>query len=203
MRLLRCLLFSSAILVVSCNSNKDKGGITIKDKDGNKTTINLKAVEEMAKAAEKTQDKAEELKKLTPLSLDQLKAMMPEEFMGMKRSSFSANSMMGAAFCEARYKGDGEKELKLSIYDCAGEAGAGIYSLRYWTLMNFQQEDDNGYQKSVDFSGQKAVEKYTKYNDEYGLTYMANDRFLVSVEGQKIGLDAVKQAANSLNLKAN
>lgn len=201
MRLLRSLLFVSAIWLLACNSNRDK--ITIKGKDGNKATIDLKGVQEMAKAAENSQDKAEELKKLTPLTLDQLKALIPEEFMGMKRSSFSANSMMGAAFCEARYKGEEGKEIKLGIYDCAGEAGAGIYSLRYWTLMNFQQEDDNGYQKTVDFNGQKAVEKYQKYNDEYGLTYMASDRFLVNVEGEKIGLDAVKQAANSLNLKVN
>jgi hypothetical protein len=110
---------------------------------------------------------------------------------------------MGAATCNATYKSEDGKELKLSIFDCAGEAGAGIYSMRYWTLWNFQQEDDNGYQKTVDFNGGKAIEKYTKYNEEYGLTYMSGDRFLVNVEGEKTGLEAVKQAAGSLNIKAN
>jgi hypothetical protein len=198
MRLLLFTLFAAASLV-ACNNNKGK--IAIKDEKGNTTgTIDL---EKIAKTAEQSNDKVEELKKLTPLSLDQLKALMPDEFMGMKRSSFNANSMMGAATCNATYKTEDGKELKLSIFDCAGEAGAGIYSMRYWTLWNFQQEDDNGYQKTVDFNGGKAIEKYSKYNDEYGLTYMSGDRFLVTVEGEKTGLDVVKQATKSLNLKAN
>lgn len=201
---MRLLLFSLFVAAAIIACNNDKGKITIKDEKGNTTgTIDVGSIKDMAKSAEESQSKVEELKKLTPLSLDQLKALMPEEFMGMKRSNFSANSMMGAANCNATYKSEDGKELKLNIFDCAGEAGSSIYSLRYWTLWNFQQEDDNGYQKTVDFNGQKAIEKYTKYNDEYGLTYMSGDRLLVSLEGEKMGLDAVKQAANNLNLKVN
>ena len=132
--------------------------------------------------------------------MDELKAMIPEEFMGMKRNNFNANSMMGASFCTATYKGEDGKQLKINVWDCAGEAGAGIYSMRYWTMWNFQQEDENGYQKTVDFDGGKAIEKYSKYNDEYSLTYVANDRLLVVLEGEKIGLDGVKAAAQNLKM---
>lgn len=200
MRILLTILIGT-VLIYSCNSNKDK--ITVKDADGTETTVDMGSLKDIAKAMEESQDKSEELKKLTPLSVDQLKAMLPDEIMGMKRSRFSANSMMGAANATATYKSEDGKELKLNIFDCAGEAGAGIYSLRYWTLMNFESEDDNGYQKTVDFKGQKAVESYKKYNEEYGITYMANDRFLVSVEGEKTGLDVVKQVAGGLSLNAN
>lgn len=65
-------------------------------------------------------DKAEELK-LTPLSTDQLKAMMPEELMGIKKTSFTADSYSGASSSTATYKSDDGKELKLIIYDCAGK----------------------------------------------------------------------------------
>jgi ABC-type multidrug transport system fused ATPase/permease subunit len=87
--------------------------------------------------------------------------------------------------------------------DCAGEAGAGVYSLSYWTKMNMQSETDNGYSKTVDFNGQKAVEGYDKGSDTYELTYVASDRLLVTIKGEKTGLDAVKGAAQGLNLKAN
>jgi hypothetical protein len=193
------LVALSSFILLACN-NRKKGDITIKGKDGEKVTINTN---ELAKKAEETNNKAEELKKLTPLSLDQLKALVPEEFMGMKRDSYSANSMMGAATCNATYKSEDGKELKVTIFDCAGEAGSGIYSLRYWTMWNFQQEDDNGYQKTVDFNGTKAIEKYQKYNEEYGLTYMSGDRFLVTLEGEKTGLDFVKNAAKNLSIKAS
>ena len=179
---------------------KNRAKTVIVSADG-KSKVTVDATQ-MADKANDMNEKVDELKKLTPLTLDQLKALLPEEFMGMKRSNFSANSMMGAAFCSATYKNDNdEKRLKVNIWDCAGEAGAGIYSMRYYTLWNFQQEDDNGYQKTVDYNGGKAIEKYSKSNDEYGLTYVANDRLLVSLEGEKTGLDAVKDAAKNLSLK--
>ena len=204
MRLLRSLLPVTIIFMLSCSNNREKGKISIKDEKGKTTaTFDVKSIEEIAKAAEKSEDKVEELKKLTPLTSDQLKAMMPEELMGIKRTSVGASSISGASSGTALYKSEDGKELKLIIYDCAGEAGAGIYSLRYLTLWSIQYEDENGYQKTVDFNGQKAIENYVKDREEYSIAFLSNDRFLVTVEGDKTGLDMVKQAANSLNLKVN
>jgi len=194
-------LFLFAAICFSCNSNKSKG-VTVTSEDGkDKVTVD---VSQVAGASDDMQKKMDELKKLTPLSTDQLKAMLPEDLMGMKRSSFSANSMMGFGSAEATYRNEGdEKEIKLTILDCAGEAGAGIYSLNYWTKMSMQSENDNGYTKTVDFNGGRAVETYEKSADDYELTFVGSDRLLVSVKGEKTGLDAVKQVAKSLNLKTN
>ncbi len=192
-------LVAATFLLAACNSNKTKNSETTeesKDKSTEATTDN-----KTTNPTDAMTTKIEELKKLTPLTNDQLKAMVPEEFMGMKRSNFSVNSGMGVAYATATYKGDADKQLNVNIWDCAGEAGAGIYGMRYYTLWNFEQSDDNGYQKTVDFNGGKAIEKYSKGNDEYSMTYVANDRLLVSLEGQKMGLDGVKDAAKNLTLK--
>ena len=53
------------------------------------------------------------------------------------------------------------------------------------------------------FNGNKAIEKYDKNQDQYSLMFPVSNRLMVNIEGEKIGLDAVKQAANSLNLKTN
>ena len=74
------------------------------------------------------------------------------------------------------YEGEDGKELKLEILDCAGELGSTVYTMQFLNLFNFQQEDDNGYQKTVEFQGQKAIEKYSKYNDRYEFTFGAGDR---------------------------
>jgi len=66
-----------------------------------------------------------------------------------------------------------------------------------------QSESDNGYTKTVDFDGNKAVETYDKGGDRYELTYVASDRLLVTMKGEKTGLDAVRQAAQGLKLKVN
>jgi len=194
-------LLAICIVFAACKGRNDK--ITIKDEKGNKATIDVSSVNEAAKKIEENANEAEKLKKLTPLSIDQVKALIPNELLGMQRSSFSANSAMGVSVGKGTYKGDGDKELNIEIIDCAGEMGASWYTMRYFALWNFQQEDDNGYQKTIDFNGGKAIEKYTKANDRYELTYFGNDRFIVNVDGEKVGLDAVKQVASNLSLKTN
>jgi len=198
-RVILCLV----IVTVSITACKDKSKtMTLTSKDGkSKVSVDVNSA---AAVSDDMQKKVEELKKLTPLTTDQLKMMLPEQVMGMKRTSFNANSMMGFASAEARYKNENDdKEVELNIFDCAGEAGAGVYSLSYWTKMSMQSESDNGYTKTVDFNGGKAVETYDKGSDRYELTYVASDLLLVAVKGEKTGLDAVKQAAQGLNLKVN
>jgi hypothetical protein len=194
-------LFIATLPIVACKNNNPKT-MTATSKDGkSKVSVDVNSA---AAVSDNMQKKMEELKKLTPLTTDQLKTMLPEQLMGMKRSSFNANSMMGFASAEATYKNEtNDKEIELNILDCAGEAGAGVYSLSYWTKMSMQSESDNGYTKTVDFNGGKAVETYEKGSDRYELTYVASDRLLVTLKGEKTGLDAVKQTAQDLNLKVN
>jgi hypothetical protein len=79
--------------------------------------------------------------------------MLPEELAGMKRSNFNVHSQMGYSVGDATYRNEGsDARLHLSIIDCAGEAGAGVYSLNYWTRMSMVTENDNGYSKTVDFN---------------------------------------------------
>jgi ABC-type glycerol-3-phosphate transport system substrate-binding protein len=199
--ILSCL--ATAILLAACNSNKSKDATTSDDaaKDKSSTEMTSETKSDNT-AADDVQKKMEELRKLPALSTDQIKAMLPAELMGMKRASFSANSMMGYGIGEARYKSDDGKELKVMIYDCVGEAGVGWYNLMYWGW-NMEQEDDNGYTKSTTFNGGKAIEKYEKNREMHSIMFPASNRLLVNVEGEKTGLDAVKQAASSLNLKVD
>lgn len=192
-------LFSAAVcLLTACNNNK-KPGITVTSEDG-KTTTTIQP-NDLAQAADVYQKKAEELQKLSPYTLDQMKAMLPEELAGAKRAKFSANSAMGAAYAEGEYPINDSTEVELKIFDCAGQAGAGIYSMQYLTMMNFQSESDDEYTKSIDFKGGKAVEHLDKRNNRSTLTYLAGDRLLVTLEGKNTGVDMLKQVAGSLNIK--
>jgi hypothetical protein len=195
------LVFAAVFMLAACNNNKSKETSNNSDssKNGKETVNNNTGTntqqQDMAKLME-------EMKKKPALSTDQLKAMLPEEMMGMKRSSFSANSMMGFGMGEAHYKSDDGKEIKVAIWDCVGEAGVGYYNLMFWG-MNMESQDDNGYKKTITFNGGKAIESYEKNQDKYGITFGSGNRLLVNVEGEKTGLDAVKQVAQSLNLQTN
>jgi hypothetical protein len=193
------LLFCAAVcLLTACNNNK-KPGITVTSEDG-KTTTTI-APNDLAETADVFQKKTEELQKLSPYSLDQMKALLPEELAGAKRSKFSANSAMGAAYAEGEYPINDSTEVELKIFDCAGQAGAGIYSMQYLGMMNFQSESDDEYTKTIEFKGGKAVEHLDKRSNRSTLTYVAGDRLLVTLEGSNTGVDLLKQAAGSLNLK--
>lgn len=193
------LLFSAFVcLLTACNNNK-KPGITVKSEDGKTTaTISSNALSETADAFTK---KTEELQKLSPYTLDQMKALLPEELAGAKRSKFSANSAMGAAYAEGKYAINDSTELELKIFDCAGQAGAGIYSMQFLGMMNFQSESDEEYTKTIEFNGSKAVEHLNKRNNRSTLSYLSGDRLLVTLEGRNISVDELKQAAGTLNIK--
>lgn len=194
MRLFLFSLLTFGLLLSSCNNNKP-GVVTSED---GKTKVEITPA---TAVMEDIQKKTEALRGLTPLTTDQMKALLPEELMGMKRSSFNATSPMGYSMANATYKKeDGDQRIQLTIIDCAGDAGAGFYSINYAARMNSVSENEYGYTKTTEFNGGKAVESYKKNSEEYQLLYIANDRLLVTVEGEKIGLDAVKDVAKNLNL---
>jgi hypothetical protein len=194
-------LFVSAfafLMLGACNNNKP-GAISVKSEDG-KTTTTVQT-EELVKAADDYQKKSEELQKLSPYTLDQMKAMLPDELAGAKRAKFSANSAMGAAFAEGDYPINDSTDISLKIFDCAGQAGAGIYSMQYIGMMNFQSESDDEYTKTIDFKGGRAVEHFDKRNNQSTLTYVASDRLLVTLEGRNTDVNLLKKIASDLNLK--
>ena len=192
------LLNVATCLLIACNNNK-KPGVTVTSEDG-KTTTTVQP-NDLAKVSDDFQKKTEELQKLSPYTLDQMKALLPEELAGAKRSKFSANSAMGAAYAEGEYPINDSASVELKIFDCAGQAGAGIYSMQYLGLMNFQSESDDEYTKTSEFKGGKIVEHHNKRNNRSTLTYLSGDRLLVTLEGRKTGVDLLKQVAGNLNLK--
>jgi len=196
---MRRLSFFLAIIflsLVACKSKKTSG-LTITSEDGKeKVTVDPGNLQ---KAAQEMQDRNEELKKLKPLTLEELKALVPGEIMGAKQSDYNAVNYTGAEQVSAKYKIDDSTKVELSVIDCAGAAGAGIYSMRF--LMNFEQDNEQEYTKTVEFKGNKAVENCKKTRNECSLTYFTGDRFLVVLNGDNVGIDKLKDIAGSLNIK--
>jgi hypothetical protein len=196
------LLWLSAILfALSCHSASSK-----KD-TGSESTTSAPTEESSATApsnpmasSDATQKRTEELKKLKPISNDELKSVFQDEVMGIKRSSFSVNSAMGYAVGNAEYRKDDTTKYTVGIYDCAGEAGSAFYAMQFFTALNMEREDDNGYEKTTTYMGSKALEKFQKGGNQHSLNFTVADRFWVSLEGENTGLDALKSFGEKLNL---
>ncbi len=192
MRKLFVIIGAAAILLAACKSPEKKA-----EEQAAKNLV--EGLTEMAKSANKVESKVEDLKKLTPISNEALKSFLPEELAGMRRSNFNVTNAMGFAAGEAEYKQDDTSQVRVTVHDCAGEAGSAFYSMQYFLRLNMEQENDNGYTKAVDFMDSRAVETYDKSANEYNLVFLAADRFLVSVEGENVELGKVKETAKSLD----
>ena len=198
MKQITLVLITITLILGACKNNKQKETV-ITSKDGKeKVTINSN---QMQNALQDMEKQKLELEKLTPLSTDQLKAMIPENLMGAKRTNISASSAMGAGSVQGEYELNDSTRISLNIYDCAGSAGAGIYSMQYMSLINFQQDSEDEYTKTIDFNGGKAFEHCEKATNDCTISYFSGGRFLVTLEGDHVGADALKQAAKGLNIK--
>ena len=114
MKHLTSFILAATLFLAACNGGKSKE-TTITSSDGKeKVTIDPSQMQDMAKDMQK---KTEELQKLPPLSLDQLKALLPEELMGAKKSNVNVSTMMGTGFANAEYKIDDTTQIKLNFYD--------------------------------------------------------------------------------------
>lgn len=195
------LLFAALIFTafIACNSNKKPGDVTITGKDGEQVTVNTN---EIANAANEMKNRNEELQKLSPLSMDELKALLPEEIMGAKREKVEATKMAGlASFAKAEYNMNDSTNVSLTFFDCAGTAGAGYYNMSFFGLMNFEQDNETEYTKTTEFKGDKAIEHCQKTRSECEFTFFGGDRFLVQLKGDNVGIDQLKQVAGGLKIK--
>lgn len=190
--ILSCLVV--ACLLSACNNNK-----TVKaTSDDGKTKVEVAPVSQVSEAMKK---RAEELQQLTPLTMDELKALLPETIMGAKKSDFQVSSAAGTGMARAEYDLNDTTEIEVNVFDCSGAAGSGLYSTRYLAMfMNIQSESADQYTKTIDFKGEKAIENCRDNQHRCTLTYFGGKRFMIVLEGKNVHPDGLKQAANELNI---
>lgn len=189
------LLFLGIVIVLaSCNNNKSNNGAEADKKVVDNPNQIKNAVQDMEK-------QKEELGKLTPISLDELKAMVPETMLGAARTNLDVNAAMGAGVATADYELNENSSATLTIIDCAGPGGAGIYSMQYLGLVNINENNEEEFTRTVDYNGGKAFEHCDKTTNDCAFTYFAGGRFLVTLEAANISVDELRKAAGSLNMK--
>ena len=191
------LLFSIAILAsfTACENPVSK-----KIKETKETVSNTrKAVKEM----EKVQEDMEDLKNEEPLTNEELKAWLPDEINGMKRTGYKAGqtAFMQIAQIEATYQNeDKSKKLHVQIMDGAGEMGAAATAgMRILFSQDFEEEDEYKVRRTLMKNGSKAVEEYRKDGSRSEVQYMQDNRFYIMVRGTNMDLDETWDAIDELD----
>lgn len=135
------------------------------------------------------------------LTADQLKAFLPDQLDGLKRTSLSASRSglkgMQTSEAEADYGAESGNHLHLEITDLGGASGMMAFAR---LAGSSESQTDHGYQKKYQQDGNLVEEKWDsrKHTGEYSTTVA--DRFSVMVSGKADSIDALKRAVASIDL---
>lgn len=198
------ILIFISLLMLSCGGNRssDEG------KDGSpglsEAVGGFRNLNKAAKAAEDWEKKQSDLQSKTPLTNDEMKAVLPESLAGMKRTRFSVGdaSMMGLVTAQATYSDDQNRSVELSIMDGAGEAGSGVIAIYVMSLsMDMEEETESGFSKNTTINGSRASIKEQRgddwVNSEIGA--LVSDRYLVTLNGSGLTYKELEDVFKELN----
>ncbi len=195
------ILSVSLLVMASCSKEKEseKESTSIGDVFNGVKTMNT-----LSNSMEDIQKNTERLQKLTPMSNDELKAVLPETLLGLPRVSFSVgdNSMMKISSADAEYKDENNKNIKLKVLDGAGETGSAMISILMMGLTsNSEKTTQDGFEKMGDFNGTKAQIKETKRESgvDSEINYILKDRYMITIEGDGYTTEELKKVMDLIN----
>ncbi len=140
--------------------------------------------------------------RVDPVAIDQLKTFVPERFAGLPRTASSAEKTGIAGLmvsnADARYGDGAGKSVTLEISDTGGVSG--LVGLASWAGVEGEKEDERGSEKTQRVGGRLVHERISKTggSNEFGI--ILGDRFVVSAEGNGVGIEELKAAVASLDL---
>lgn len=191
---MRQLLFVAMLFlaVAACNSNKRPS-----DKTENKDA----AVKSIAAPVDEKEKKMEELKNALPLTLEQMRVLLPQELDSAMQRNYLASTQFGYGLASAEYPKTKSRSIKITLYDGAGESGAANYFENYWNNLNVQKQTENEFMKTIDLEGGKAVETYKKDLNLSTLTFVVRERLVIVMEGKNMNPEELEAAAKKLYKK--
>lgn len=158
----------------------------------------LEALQNIAKEAEKMSN--ESPKEVVDAKL--LKELLPEDADGLPRKEASSQKTGAMGFnistAEARYKNDDGGSIKVAIIDVAG-TGA-LMGMAAWSMIEMDKENEDGYEKTTKYKGNKAFEKYNTKNKDGEMAVIVANRFVVTVSGNNVDIDKIKATLDDIDL---
>ncbi|MEO8403894.1 MAG: hypothetical protein ABI480_04850 [Chitinophagaceae bacterium] len=190
MKFISLLLLATVFLLSACNN----------DKKTDKSTTAASATDTKEEVSE-VQKKLDALQLLTPYTDDEMRAMVPVQIGNDSATDISVHNSMGTGYASASYKLSDSTAVELSIFDCGGNAGSGIYNAQYAGLLNSESGDDEEYTKIISFKAGKAIEHADKRRNNSSLAFIAKDRLLVTLEGKNVGADELRKMGGKISFK--
>lgn len=201
----KLMITAAALLIVAC-SKEEK---VTEEKTGGLSDL-VSTAKTYGKVGSSMQDvtkNIENLKNITPLTNDELKAVLPEILLGLKRKELSVgdNAMMNLSTAEAKYADDARKRVKVEIVDGAGETGSTMVSIMMMGLnVNKEKTTEFGFEKSTEINGVKSIVSERKEGENINseIQTVLKNRYLVTLKADGFSYEQLKSALGALNNSA-
>jgi hypothetical protein len=139
-----------------------------------------------------------------PVDFREMKALLPEELAGCKRTSATGERTGAMGFniaqAEGKYASAGGGHLRVKLLDIGSSVGPLAMATMGWGLVEIDRETETGYEKTTKIDGRKGYEKYDKGNKSGEVKVLVGSRFLVEITGNDLGMDDMKGALGKLDL---
>lgn len=212
------LLFLAAGLLTSCGGNEQAASVA--ESAETKSTVSTSSspsssgsdesstqgdnlnvdVRKAMSDAMKKLNGGEEAKEV--VDFRELKPLLPESIGGLERASHDGKKVgamgMNLSTAQAQYK-DGDETLAISIIDFAGVSYF-LASSAAWATMEIDEESDTGYKRTTMIDGYKAFEEYDNQKKNGQVSIIAEDRFIITVEGRNIEEGALREALDAVSI---
>lgn len=195
-KLLVLALISFTFFLYNCGDNKsDKP----QDESANKTEL-----ENYADKMKEVSENFTEGKKVNPVDFRELKALLPEAVGNLKRTNIEGEKVaamgMNISNANADYSDDeNASSIDLKITDLGSVSGLSGMAAYGWYMVDIDKEDDNGYEKTITYKGNKGYEKYDNEGKYGELSILVAKRFIVEANGNSVSMDQMKAAVDLID----
>jgi hypothetical protein len=199
------LLFLAAGLLTSCGGGEDASAATetaeaSSSSEGTASDDPAATMEKAMSDAMKQLGGDGETKEV--VDFRELKALLPERIAGMDRTSHTGEKVGAMGFkmstAQAEY-GDGDQSLEVSVVDFAGVSMI-LASAAAWSSVEIDKETESGYERTTMIDGYKAFEEYDGKRKEGQVSIIAEDRYIITVEGRNIEEGALREALDAVSI---
>jgi hypothetical protein len=109
--------------------------------------------------------------------------------MGMNISNANAN------YSDA----ENNVSIDLKITDLGSVSGLSGMAAYGWYMVDIDKEDDNGYEKTITYKGNKGYEKYDTQGKYGEISILVAKRFIVEANGNNVSMDQMKVAIDMID----
>jgi len=214
-KILTLLLLSFLFIMLGCdkpgeNNKSDEPDETSsqnidKDNDDEDTKTGFKGLDDFVDNMKELQENFEEGKEVETVNFRELKALLPEELDGLNRTSSSGEKTnafgIKVSKAEGEYKSeDKSSRIKISIVDMGSMSGWAGLAAFGWTMAEIDKETEDGYERTIEYKGCKGFEKYNTKRNNGKKEIMVAKRFMVTVEGDNVPMEAIDDAMDEIDL---